>query len=204
MERQQLHGFLLAQEGHLRLSRSQWMGPMTRCMTWVGNHNHQRCKWYHLTKWLASNHLAQGAVQSLFLSTEAGSHWNRLPPVRWFVLMFSFEDSVKETIWNGSRKFVLQEWLEIETQKIETYRLSTLLMQVCFHFSKLTSVLESLSGELLYPPVTRSTCGLECSANHQLLNFALLFSDLVWVEYGGLRKPFSGLSIHKRYSAGWF
>ena len=43
------------------------------------------------------------------------------------------------------------------------------------------------------PLVTRSTCGLECSTNHQLLNFALLFSDLVWVQYGGPRKPLSGL-----------
>ena len=30
-----------------------------------------------------------------------------------------------QSIGNGSRKFVLQEWSEIETQKIETYPLST-------------------------------------------------------------------------------
>ena len=32
-----------------------------------------------------------------------------------------------------------------------------------------------------------------CSANYQLLNLGPLFSDLAWEQYGGLRKPFSGL-----------
>ena len=38
-----------------------------------------------------------------------------------------------QTFGNRSRKFALQEWSEIEKQKIETYRFSTLLIQVCFH-----------------------------------------------------------------------